>query len=182
MSRSAPSLLRAVLPLVLRASATHIGGTATQAWLRTVLVDTGRLPADDFNRCFAVARLTPGTNLLAFHAALGHTVGRWRGTLAVLGITTIVPAAIATVFGVVYARVAAASGVEAVMAGAQAAAIAVLFWTAARLLTATVAERPRRGALLAAATLLVVFSDAVSPIVVLLAGAAAGAAWLRGGE
>jgi len=175
-----PSLLRTVLPLVLRASATHIGGTATQAWLRTQLVDTGRISADDFNRCFAVARLTPGTNLLAFHAALGYHVGRWRGALAGLGVSTIVPAAIATTLGVLYARVAAAAGVDSVMAGAQAAAIAVLFWTAARLLTSTAAERPLRGAVVSVAALLVVFSNAVSPIVVLLAGAAAGAAWLRG--
>lgn len=175
-----PRLLRAVLPLVLRASATHIGGTATQAWLRTVLVDTGRIPADEFNRCFAVARLTPGTNLLAFHAALGHLVGRWRGALACLAVGTIVPAGIATVLGVVYTRLAAAAGMDALMAGAQAAAIAVLFWTAARLLTATAAERPLRGAIFAVAALLVVFSGSVSPIVVLLAGAAGGAAWLRG--
>jgi chromate transporter len=173
------AVVRLILPLILRASATHIGGTATQEWLRSKLVATGRLSADDFNRCFAVARLTPGTNLLAFHAALGYHAGRWRGALTLLTVSTVVPAVIAVALGAVYVRFAAAAGVERFTAGARAAAVAILFWTAARLLAATTAERPLRGAVLAAGAALVVWSGAATPLVVLLASAALGAAWLR---
>lgn len=180
MTRGAPTLLRAVLPLVLRASSVHIGGIATQSWLRTMLVDTGRLAADDFNRAFAVARLTPGTNLLAFYVALGHKVARWRGALACLSVATLVPGTIAAVLGVLYVRYAAAAGVDRFMAGAQAGAVAVLFWTAARLLTVTTAERPARGTVLALGAAAVVWSGAVTPVVILLAAAALGAVFLRG--
>jgi chromate transporter len=179
-STPTPSLLRTVLPLVLRASTVHIGGIATQAWLRTVLVDDGRMSADDFNRCFAVGRLTPGTNLLAFYAALGYHVARWRGTLACLAVSTLVPACIAATLGVLYVRYASVSGVDRFMAGAQAGALAVLFWTSASLLTATTAERPARGAVLGLGALLAVWSGLLPPVVILLAAAAAGAVFLGG--
>ena len=172
--------LGTVLRLVARASATHIGGTPTQSWLRTALVDTGRVSADAFNRWFAVSRLTPGTNLLAFYAVLGHHIARWRGALACVGVGTAVSATIAGALGILYVRYAAMAGVERFMAGAQAAAVAVLAWTAVRLLAATAAERPARGWALAAVALLAVWWDALTPIGVLLGGAALGALWLRG--
>jgi chromate transporter len=174
-----PRAWRHVLPLVLRASATHIGGTATQAWLREKLVHTGRLSADDFNRCFAVARFTPGTNLLAFHAGLGHRLGRWRGAIAFLTVSTVVPASIATTLALVYVGVASVAGVGLFIAGAQAAAVAVLVWTSLQLLTATAAERPARSAALAAGATALAWWGAASPVVVLLAAATAGALWLR---
>jgi chromate transporter len=172
--------LSAMLRLVARASATHIGGTPTQSWLRTMLVDTGRVTADDFNRWFAVARLTPGTNLLAFYAVLGQHVARWRGALACIGVGTIISAAIAALLGICYVQFAGIAGVGRFMAGAQAAAVAVLAWTAVRLLVTTAAERPGRGAALAALALLVTWWDALTPIALLLGGAALGALWLRG--
>lgn len=181
MPRQPPSRLRVVLPLVLQASTLHMGGTATQAWLRTRLVDAGMVTDDDFNRCFAIARLTPGTNLLAFYAALGHLLARWRGVAACLAVSTLVPATIAAVLGMLYAHYAHTPLVGRFMAGAQAGAVAVLFWTAVQLLTATVRPRLAPGLLLTATAALVVFFNLVPPIVVLLGAATAGA-FLRGGD
>lgn len=174
------SHLRTVLAMVLRASTLHIGGIATQSWLRTMLVDTGRVSADDFNRCFAVSRLTPGTNLLAFYAALGYRVARWRGALACLSIGAFVPATIAAALGIAYVRYAEVAGVGRFMAGAQAGAVAVLFGTAARLLTTTAAERPRGGTVVAAATLAAMWLGGLPPVVILLGAAGAGAVLLGG--
>jgi chromate transporter len=175
MASHNPSRLRVVLPLVLQASTFHMGGTATQSWLRARLVDAGTITDDDFNRCFAIARLTPGTNLLAFYAALGHMVGRWRGVAACLAVSTIVPSTIAAVLGMLYIRYTHTPYVDRFMAGAQAGAVAVLFWTAVQLAHATISRRLLRGLVLAGVVSLIVASGRLPPIVVLLGAAAAGA-------
>ena len=54
-----------------RASSLHVGAAAAAAALRRDLVDKGRLPASAFDEAYAVARVTPGTNLLAMYALLG---------------------------------------------------------------------------------------------------------------
>jgi hypothetical protein len=57
---------RRPFPLVefIRASSLHVGAAAAAAALRD-LVDSGRLPSGAFAEAYAVARVTPGTNLLA---------------------------------------------------------------------------------------------------------------------
>jgi chromate transporter len=167
--------LQSLLSLVLRASTMHIGGIATQSWLRTRLVDTGHMSADDFNCCFAVGRLTPGTNLLAFYAALGHMKSGLRGAMACLAVGAVVPTLIAVTLTVLYVRYSAATGVGRFMAGAQAGAIAILFWTSARLLVTTTAEQLRAGTLVALGALLAAWSGVLPPVIILLAAAVAGA-------
>jgi chromate transporter len=171
--------LRSVLRAVLQASTLHVGGTATATWLRDTLVTAGRLTVADFNRCFAAARLTPGTNLLAFYTAVGHHVARWRGAIAALAIGTVVPAAMAVALTMLYLRFAAQPAVDRLMAGAQAGAVAVIIWTALRLLVATAAERPWRGAAVAAGAALAMWSALLPPVIVLLLAAAAGSIVLR---
>ena len=56
----------------IRASSLHVGAAAAAAALRRDLVDTGRLPSASFDEAYAVARLTPGTNLLAMYTLLGE--------------------------------------------------------------------------------------------------------------
>ncbi|MEQ1759589.1 MAG: chromate transporter [Vicinamibacterales bacterium] len=159
---------------MLRASTMHIGGVATQTWLRTRLVDAGHLRTDDFNRCFAVGRLTPGTNLLAFYTALGHLMSGMRGAVACLSVGAVAPTLIAVSLTVLYVQFSAVTGVSRLMAGAQAGAVAILFWTSAKLLVTTTAERLRPGALVALGALVAVWSG-LPPVVILLAAAAAGA-------
>jgi chromate transporter len=163
------------VPLVLRASTLHMGGTATQSWLRARTVGAGLITEDDFNRCFAVARLTPGTNLLAFYAALGHVLARWRGAAVCLAIASFVPALIAGVLGVLYVRVAGTPLVDRFMAGAQAGAVAVLVWTAAQLLLATARTRLLSGLVVGALTLAAAMSGQVPPVLILLTAAGASA-------
>lgn len=176
--------LRSLLVLVWHASTQHLGGLATQAWLRTRLVDSSHLSADDFNTCFAVGRLTPGTNLLAFYTALGYVVARWRGALACVLVSTFAPATIAAVLGIVYVRYAALADVDRAMAGAQVGAVAVLAWTAAQLLTSTLSQNGTsrlRSTAIAVASLAALWVYALPPVLMLLLAAAAGA-WLLRGE
>jgi chromate transporter len=61
------------------------GGSATIAVLKRQLMDRRRwIDADRFTLCFALARLTPGTNLLAFCAGIGWLLRGLSGALAAL--------------------------------------------------------------------------------------------------
>ena len=73
------------------------GGDPTMAALQSELVSTrGWLTAEQYGLIYGLARITPGTNLLAFSAAAGWVILGWVGTLcAVLAMT--VPAAIIVV-------------------------------------------------------------------------------------
>ena len=62
-----------------RASSLHVGAAAAAAALRRDLVDTGRLSASAFDEAYAVARVTPGTNLLAMYTLLGERFARLAG-------------------------------------------------------------------------------------------------------
>ena len=55
----------------------------------------GQLPASAFDEAYAVARVTPGTNLLAMYALLGERFAGWRGALTALAVGALVPALIA---------------------------------------------------------------------------------------
>jgi chromate transporter len=59
------------------------GGQPTMAALYTEVVGARRwLPPERFGLVFALARITPGTNLLAFCAGLGWELLGWPGALA----------------------------------------------------------------------------------------------------
>jgi chromate transporter len=162
------SRLRLVLPMFVRASALHVGAAAAAASLRNDLVGGGHLSDQEFNRCYAVARLTPGTNLLALYAALGYQVAAWLGALVSLGIGTIVPTLIAITAAVLYIQYATHPLVARFMAGASAGAIAVFVWAAVRLLRPAVGDDRVRVLGLAVATVLVSETGALSPFFVLL--------------
>lgn len=61
------------------------GGSATTAALhRELLEKRGWISTEQFTLSFALARLTPGTNLLAFCTGIGWLLRRWPGALAAL--------------------------------------------------------------------------------------------------
>jgi chromate transport protein ChrA len=61
----------------LRASSLHIGAAAAAASLRHDLVKEGKVESRDIDAAYAISRVTPGTNLLALYALLGHRLGGW---------------------------------------------------------------------------------------------------------
>ena len=71
------SRLRPGIGPFVRASALHIGAAAATASLRDELIQDERATAHDVDAAYAVSRVTPGTNLLALYALLGHRLGGW---------------------------------------------------------------------------------------------------------
>ena len=59
------------------------GGLPTMAALQRELVEDNRwLSLEDYALAFSLARVTPGTNVIAFCAATGARIMGWRGALA----------------------------------------------------------------------------------------------------
>ena len=79
------------------ASMTFGSGNTTSALLGDELIDRrGWLGRAQFSLSFAIARVTPGTNLLAFCMAAGWWIRGWPGAIAAL-LSVAVPSALAVI-------------------------------------------------------------------------------------
>ena len=183
MSVAAPSQEHASFPVgpFVRASSLHVGAAVAAAALRRDLVDKGRLAASAFDEAYAVARLTPGTNLLAMYALLGERFAGLRGAFIALPVGALVPALIAVVLGAVYVVYAGHSLAQEVMQGARAGAIAVFAWAIVRLLRPQLQQHRGRGIAVAAITLVLTLLLPIPQFVILLIVGGLGAAFLRNG-
>ena len=181
MSVSAPSPERRPFPLdaFVRASSLHVGAAAAAAALRRDLVDKGRLPASAFDEAYAVARVTPGTNLLAMYALLGERFAGWRGALIALSVGALIPALIAVTLGAAYVGYAGHPLAEGVMQGARAGALAVFVWAILRLGRPQIQQHRWRGVALAVTTLVMTLLLPIPQFVILLVAGGLGAAFLR---
>ena len=70
-----------LLTAITKASTLHVGAAAGAAALRDELSRARLLSESEFNECFAVARLTPGTTLLALQTLVGYRIAGWRGAV-----------------------------------------------------------------------------------------------------
>lgn len=174
-SLSQPFLARALI----RASSLHVGAAAAAASLRSDLVDGGYVDSASFNEAYAVARLTPGTNLLALYTLLGYHVGGRRGAAVALALGTIVPALIAIVIAAVYVSRATDPLVAHAMQGARAGALAVFLWAVVRLIRPPIREQRTGGVALAIAVLCVALSGLVPQLWLILCAGIAGAVFFR---
>jgi chromate transporter len=163
----------------LKASGLHVGAAAAAASLREDLVDGGTLTSAEFDEAYAIARITPGTNLLAMYTLLGQRLAGWRGALTALSTGALIPAAIAGVVAAVYVNYSGQPIAARAMQGSRAGALAVFAWAGVRLLRPQIEKHRTRGVILAIAALVVALSWTVSPIALLLAGGLAGATLLR---
>jgi chromate transport protein ChrA len=166
------------LAAFMRASTLHIGAAAAAASLRHDLVKDHQVEAYDIDTAYAVSRITPGTNLLALYALLGHRLGGWPLAAQAVAVGALVPATVAVMIAVVYTEYTSPA-VEALMAGARAGGLAVFFGAAVRLLKPQLAAHPRIGALFAVIAFLVAWFVPVSLFVVLLLAGASGVVLLR---
>ena len=181
MSVAVPDSERRPFPLkeFVRASSLHVGAAAIAAALRRDLVDNGRLPAPAFDEAYAVARVTPGTNLLAMSTLLGERFAGWRGALVALTVGAFIPAVIAVVLGAAYVGYARHPLAQEVMQGARAGALAVFVWAIVRLARPQLEQHRRRGAALAVATLVMTLVLPIPQFVILVVAGGLGAALLR---
>jgi chromate transport protein ChrA len=166
------------LAAFVRASCLHIGAAAAAASLRHDLVGRHNLTTHDIDAAYAVSRVTPGTNLLALYALLGHRLGGWRLALEVVAVGALLPASFAVLIAYAYSH-STSPLLTALMAGARAGGVAVLLGAAVRLLKPQVVAHPRAGAAFVVLAFLVAWTFSVSLFAVLLISGGAGALWLR---
>ena len=140
---------------------------------RRVISERRWLPPEDFGLLYSVARLTPGTNILAFLAAAATRIqGPFGGFIAVIAAS--LPAAIIIWLMTVFFDVWSANRwVASAMFGAMAAVVALILSSAWHLLQ-PFRRNPLALAIFAAAVLIGITNTA-SPVTILLAAAAIGA-------
>lgn len=111
------------------------GGSATVAVLHREVLDKRRwLSADDFTLCFGLARLTPGTNLLAFCTGVGWVLRGMPGAVVALVAGSIPCTIIVVVATALFSQWQDNQWVQAAIHGATAAAVAITVktcWTIA---------------------------------------------------
>ena len=169
--------------LFLRAGTlTFGGGNPTMAALYNDLVAVRRWITDEqYGLIYALARLTPGTNLLAFGAGTAWQIAGWgAAALAVLGMS--VPAAICVVLLTTgYETWKQNSIAMSAIAGVLAASVGLMAASAWQLVGPHLAFRQWRRSLralaLAAAALLLAIRLEMPPIEILLFAALAGFLW-----
>lgn len=159
----------------LRASSLHVGAAAAAAALRHDLVGGGHIDGRTFDEAFALARLTPGTNLLAMYALLGERLAGWRGAVSAVAMGTVIPGVVVVSLAALYARYADRPVAAGFMGGARAGALAVFVWAAVRLLWPQLMRQGGRGYGFTAACMALVFIWPIHPFVMLVAGAIVGA-------
>jgi chromate transporter len=104
------------------------GGNATMAVLQTELLENKKwVDEETFALSFGIARLVPGTTVLAFAAGVGWQLRGWPGALTALLASTIPCSLMTALVTVLYAYWAHNRFVNTGLRGAMAAASGIMF-------------------------------------------------------
>ena len=183
----ASSLLR-LTGIYLRAgSLTFGGGDPTMAALQTELVERrGWLPVEKYGLIYALARITPGTNMLAFCAGSAWQILGWRGAVAGVLAATVPAALLAVLLTAGYGALRAYPHAMAAIGGALACAVAIMATSAWQLLSRDLTSSDwhvaLRAAVIAGASAVAAFRFRMAPIQVLALAAVVGSFWLAPGK
>ena len=163
-------------------SLTFGGGDPTMAALQNELVERRRwLPPAHYGLVYALARVTPGTNVLAFSAGTAWQLLGWRGAVAAVLAVTLPSAVLAVLLTAGYDALRHYPRAMAAIGGTLAAAVGMMVTGAWQLLSADLASRDvhraLRAVVLAGGALLLSFALHFSPVAVLALAAAAGFFW-----
>jgi chromate transporter len=176
--RPPPSLAILAAVFARYANLTWGGGSATIAVLHTQIVAKRRWFSElQFDLAFALSRLTPGTNLLAFCTGAGWLTRRWLGALVALVASSLPCALLAVLVTHFYEAWQHEPIVLAAMGGALAAAVGVLVYTAWHLARAHVKAEPLRAVLVVGGAIALTRLFGWSPARVQLLAALVGVAW-----
>lgn len=111
------------------------GGSATVATLQHEIVERrGWTGVEPFHLCFALSRLTPGTNLLACCTAVGWLLRRWRGAIVALLAASIPCSLMAVAVTMLYELRSRHPVTQVAIHGALAAAVGVMVATGVTLI------------------------------------------------
>jgi len=172
-----PSLVQVADVFARYANFTLGGGSATVAVMHRELLDKRRwLSLDNFTLCFALARLTPGTNLLAFCTGVGWLLRGMPGAVVALLASSIPCTLIVVAATALFSHWQESQWAQAAIHGAIAAAVAITVKTCWTIAHPHFKGRARiRVVLISAAAFGLYVFLAVSAIEVLLLSAAVGA-------
>ena len=174
----APSLLTVAEVFARHGNLTFGGGSATVAVLREQIVVRRRWISEaQFHLAYALSRLTPGTNVLAFCTAAGWMTRRSGGAVVALLAASIPCSAIAVVATHFYEVWRGYPVFAAALRGALAAALAVMANTAWVLAEPHVKAAPRKAMVIVPSSIALVTLGSVSPFRVLVLAAAVGLLW-----
>jgi chromate transporter len=156
------------------------GGYVTMGMLGRELIETRQwLKQDQFDLAFALARVTPGTNLLAFCAAVGALICGFAGAAAAVMALTLPSAAVAVLFMQGFESWEGNRVVMGILAGAVAAAAGMLWATIWTILRPHVGglSRNLQVILIAGGAFLASWELGVTPLPIILAGTLVGLLW-----
>ena len=177
--RSRPRLLSVAAVFTRYGNFTIGGAGATIGVLQKELQEKRAwINHDQFNLCYGVSTLAPGTNLLAFCTGLGWLLRGWRGALIAQIAASLPCSLIAVAVTIAFEIWTKNSLMKAAMHGALASAVGIIFYTCWQLLGPSIRRTNalRMGLIAVAAVVLqTVFS--IAPVWVVILAALAGAVW-----
>ncbi len=160
------------------ANTTFGGGSATIAVLRRQIVEhRAWVEPSEFELAYALSRLTPGTNLLAFCTASGWIARRGRGAIVALLAASLPCSILAVLITVFYDQLHGNVVFEAALAGALAAAVSIMAATAWVFAEPHVRAAPWKAAIIVPGTVAIRLGAQLSPIAILAIAAVVGLAW-----
>ena len=180
MIRPRPALARLTQVFLVIGNTTFGGGNPTMAALQRELVDRrGWITQEDYALAYALANITPGTNVLAFCAAVADLILGVRGAIAAVLAVTVPSAVLAVLLTYGYESWRTNSIVMAAIGGTV-AAVAGMMWSSVWRLVV-----PNLGGLWKTARAMVFFGGAflaawrfgVTPIPVIAVAVLAGLLW-----
>ena len=151
------------------------GGMASIELMRRAFARRGWLDESEHALLVAVSRFTPGTNVLAYCAALGWLSHRAAGTAVALVATSIPGTLIVTLLSAVLARLVTSPLVRVGLAVATLVAAALILSSAWALVRPHVFGPRRVWAMVVAVAAALLFAAGITPIRVLLLTAVFGA-------
>ena len=176
-----PPTLRKLTGVFLRiGNTTFGGGLPTIAALQRELVEQNRwLSMEDYALAFSLARITPGTNVIAFCAAAGARIMGLRGALAATLAETAPSAVLAVLMTQGYETWRSNAWVMAGVAGTIAAVAGMMWasvWYIVRPYVADI-RSAMRGALIALSAFFAFWKLGLGPVTVIGLAAVVGLLW-----
>jgi chromate transporter len=175
-----PTLARLSWVYLRIGNTTFGGGTPTMAALQRELIERkGWITADDFALAYSLARVTPGTNILAFCAATGARILGLRGALVAVLAVTLPSAALAVLITMGYESWRSSATVMAAVGGTV-AAVAGMMWASVWLLVSPHLGRLMhvlRAIVFTGGAFLAVWKLALTPVPVIALAALIGFLW-----
>ncbi len=172
--------LRSLAGIFLRiGNLTFGGGDPTMAALQRELVERrGWLSAESHGLIYALARVTPGTNVLAYCAGAGWKTGGWPGAVVAVLAASLPSSIVAYLLIAGYQSMDAIPWARAAMSGVAASVAGMMAAGAILLLRPQWREGRRvRSAIVAAAALVLSHQFEWQPVPILAIAAAAGYFW-----